>query len=301
MILFLFYYLIFVYRLSVAAKTATTATIPDQPKTTDERMKSRMSNAVKKLQCRPSAEDIKRIWVAPTPNRWEPQKPKTPRVHLRVFISYHRSTKQHSDIAEKLKEEMGLLGVSSFVDKSSIEPGRRWSQETERALWSMDAMLALVTNRYHERPWTNQEIGFAYGRSVPILGLMLEEAAPKGLFGELQATDNRDPNSIFDSLKNLLIGTSRWNEFAISQFCNAGSFDEARSLFQDLETLNDLKHLKDLTNEQVNSIKDAVNENDQLTYCGKVQADIADFLMRLSSARINLTFDEGKNKLVQID
>lgn len=162
-----------------------------------------MSNAVKKLQCRPSAEDIKRIWVAPTPNRWEPQKPKTPRVHLRVFISYHRSTKQHSDIAEKLKEEMGLLGVSSFVDKSSIEPGRRWSQETERALWSMDAMLALVTNRYHERPWTNQEIGFAYGRSVPILGLMLEEAAPKGLFGELQATDNRDPNSIFDSLKKL--------------------------------------------------------------------------------------------------
>ena len=260
-----------------------------------------MPNAVKTEQCRPSAKDIKRIWVAPPLHRWQPQSPKTPRVHLRVFISYHRATKQHSDIAEKLKEELGLLGVSSFVDKSSIEPGRRWSQETERALWSMDAMLALVTNRYHERPWTNQEIGFAYGRSVPILGLMLEEAAPKGLFGELQAIDKWDPNSIFNFLKNWLIGTSRWNEFAISQFCNAGSFDEARRLFQDLETLNELKHLKDLTNKQVTSIKDAVNTNFQLTNCRKVRHDVADFLMRLSSARINLTFDEDNNKLVQID
>ncbi len=51
----------------------------------------------------------------------------------------------------------------------------------------MEIMLAFVTDDLHESIWTNQEIGFALGRNIPIVSLKVENKDPDGFIGKQQA------------------------------------------------------------------------------------------------------------------
>ena len=50
----------------------------------------------------------------------------------------------------------------------------------------MDAFVALLTEGFHDSLWTDQEVGFALSRGVPILAVRLGKD-PYGFIGKFQA------------------------------------------------------------------------------------------------------------------
>src|SRR3989338_10334905 len=50
----------------------------------------------------------------------------------------------------------------------------------------MEAFVALMTEDFHESDWTDQEVGCAFGRGVPIIAIKLGRD-PYGFIGKFQA------------------------------------------------------------------------------------------------------------------
>ena len=126
---------------------------------------------------------------------WEPN-------HFRLFLSHLSSFKA---TAAKLRSSLRKYAISGFVAHQDIEPTKEWEDEIEAALFSMDALVAVVTPGFVESKWADQEIGVAIGRSLLVIPVM-REAVPHGFMAKFQAV-NGDGKSvrevsgaIFDSL-----------------------------------------------------------------------------------------------------
>lgn len=102
---------------------------------------------------------------------------------LRVFISHLAA---HRKFTGELQDKLSLFGISAFVAHKDIAPTSEWQNEIERALATCDAMVALLHPDFHASNWTDQEIGFAMGRGVPIFSVRLGQD-PYGFIGKFQA------------------------------------------------------------------------------------------------------------------
>jgi len=182
---------------------------------------------------------------------------------FKLFISHRDSFKIK---AKEIKEELKIFGISSFVAHEDIEPTKEWVVEIERALFSMDAMLALLSVDFSKSVWTNQEIGVAYGRGSFILPVRLGED-PQGFVGKFQALrpESDDMTKIsLQIVERLLI-----NE------CTAGMMK--RSYFKALleTTLYSesekwakiLPFIKNVNAEEVEILINSFNNNDQAYDC----------------------------------
>ena len=65
--------------------------------------------------------------------------------HFRLFISHVSAIK---DKASLLQKALLDFDISGFVAHEDIEPTREWMIEIEKALFSMDALAALVTPEF---------------------------------------------------------------------------------------------------------------------------------------------------------
>jgi hypothetical protein len=102
--------------------------------------------------------------------------------HFKLFISHISSFKEN---VSHLKTALEPYGISSFVAHEDIEPTKEWMIEIEKALASMDAMLALLIPGFHESNWTDQEIGIAIGKQKLIIPIT-KEIDPYGFLGKYQ-------------------------------------------------------------------------------------------------------------------
>ena len=68
---------------------------------------------------------------------------------FRVFISHVAKDKE---FAASLKVSLERRGIASFVAHEDIEPMREWELEIERALFSMDVLVALLTEGFRGYP-----------------------------------------------------------------------------------------------------------------------------------------------------
>lgn len=102
---------------------------------------------------------------------------------FRVFLSH--KTEAKTETAE-LKQALKLYGISCFVAHEDIHPTHEWQNEIENALSSMDALVALMTEEFHDSNWTDQEVGFAFGRGIPIVAVRLGKD-PYGFISKFQA------------------------------------------------------------------------------------------------------------------
>lgn len=145
----------------------------------------------------------------------------------RIFITHRAEDKE---LAEKLKTDFKDFGVAGFVAHTSIEPNRQWQDEIEFALSSMDALVALMTDGFHESRWTDQEIGFALGRKVPIVSIRLG-TDPYGFIGKYQAV----PPSIKDmaiGVLSVLIKEQKMLNCFIQEMEKCRSFNAGNRLAQ---------------------------------------------------------------------
>ena len=177
--------------------------------------------------------------------------------YYKVFISH---VSKYKESASNLKLMLEPYGISAFVAHEDIKPSKEWEVEIEKALFSMNALCAILTPDFNESSWCDQECGYAFGRNV--LTIPIEKGQlPYGMFGKIQAIKSEGKNaqqiaeSVFDAivdndksradyihtLMNLILNNK--NEGLINQWIavllRIGSIERA-----DLEYLN--SHISDV-------------------------------------------------------
>ena len=113
---------------------------------------------------------------------------------VRAFIS-HVST--HKELAHDLKRQLSSLGVASFVAHDDIEPMKEWELEIEKALFSMDVLIALMSPDFRNSKWTDQEVGVAVGRDVRVVAFRMG-TDPYGFIGRYQAFSGTSTQSTLE-------------------------------------------------------------------------------------------------------
>lgn len=88
--------------------------------------------------------------------------------YVRAFLSHKAECKLD---ASALKTSLMNIGVSAFVAHEDIEPTKKWLDEIELALSTQDVCVTLLTERFRDSKWTDQEIGIAIGRGVPVVAM----------------------------------------------------------------------------------------------------------------------------------
>jgi hypothetical protein len=172
---------------------------------------------------------------------------------FRVFLSHKTEVKKET---ASLKDELGIYGISGFVAHEDIHPTKEWQAEIENALSSMDALVALMTNDFHDSLWTDQEVGFALGRGVPIISVKLE-LDPYGLIGKYQALQCAWDSAAIEIVKILITHESMKNSY-IKAVRNCPNYECGNKLGGLLPSINNLN------DRQVKDLIEAFNENVQV-------------------------------------
>lgn len=175
---------------------------------------------------------------------------------LRVLISH---TDEDKKIAAGLSNLLYQFGISGFVAHRDIVNSTIWPTELSNALNSMDACVALLTKNFHASSWTDQEIGWAFGRGVKVIPLNMGESS-YGFMGTIQANPIgiRDAATlVFDSLN----GNHRWVDAFINAVARCPNFDVANTILWPR-----IKHLVPLSQQQVESLVGAANMNSQIRF-----------------------------------
>jgi len=188
--------------------------------------------------------------------------------NLRLFIS-HRD--KHKAVANALAKALESFGVSAFVAHDAIKPMREWEKEILNGLITMEVMLVLLTEDFHESEWTNQEVGFAIAKGVPIICVKTGKTDPSGFIGSKQALkasydhiDSAAPE-VHRSLIEEIGQEGRLKEILIEAFISSTNYVDA------MEGLNRLTiTARSLTNKEFNRIAEGYSRNDQLYGCGGI-------------------------------
>lgn len=209
-----------------------------------------------------SNQDLERLWG---------------RGQLRIFLS-HRA---HSKVqAKRLRSELKEFAISAFVAHETIEPTLEWQTEIEKALHSMEVLVALITEGFRSSPWANQEVGVAIGRGLPIVALRLGED-PSGFIGRYQAlrANPERPGDIASGLLGLLMEQPRLRprlEPVLTQ-----AWEEAGSYKTAIRILRILEQMTSLGPSTLSRLERAFEKNDQLYGCSTVRRDFPKFLARM--------------------
>ena len=100
-----------------------------------------------------------------------------------VFISH---ISDESELAQWLKSKLDrdfLSTLDIFVssDRPTIEAGRRWLDEVDKALKKADVQLLLCSRESVGRPWVNFEAGAVWLRGIPVVPVCHSGLEPNGL------------------------------------------------------------------------------------------------------------------------
>ena len=179
---------------------------------------------------------------------------------LRLFLSHKAESKRK---ATEIKDAFLFYGVSCFVAHEDIEPTKEWQAEIERALATMHVMVPLMTESFHESNWTDQEVGIAIGRGVPIVAVMLGRD-PYGFIGKYQGVQGSgtEPRELAKELLRLFFSNDAISPMAtdgiITATERADNYDHANKLAEFLP------NIRALSLQQADRLVRAFNNNAQV-------------------------------------
>lgn len=172
---------------------------------------------------------------------------------FRVFLSHKSEVKKET---ADLKDRVRLFGISCFVAHEDIHPTKTWQDEIENALASMDGFVALMTADFHDSDWTDQEVGFAFARGVPLIAVRLGKD-PYGFIGKFQALSSSWLTAAEDIVK-ILIKNDRMFSAYIQALRTCPSWDSGNTLGKALPGIDAL------STEQIDEMVAAYNDTSEL-------------------------------------
>lgn len=201
------------------------------------------ATSTERRQLLPSDTEIEHIWK---------------KREFRLFLSH--LAKDKAAVAE-LKSKLSSYGIDCFVAHEDIEPTKEWQHEIELALRSMQALVALLTPNFHESNWTDQEIGWAMGRGVPVISVRLG-CDPYGFIGRYQGipTHSLDsPDSLAREIVKLLLQNSLTypsiRKALLFRFYNSDLYITTQKVFKLITDFSDLSP------EEIKQIQQACIDN----------------------------------------
>jgi hypothetical protein len=192
---------------------------------------------------------------------------------FRLFISH---LARHKDFAKDLQSKLDPFNFHSFVAHADIKPSLDWRDQIEAALHTCHALVALLHPGFHKSPWTDQELGFALGRRIPVLAIDLG-IKPYGLIGRYQAFSGGAANlldQIFNSLQQDPRTKIQVNSALVEQLVGSSSYDETRRNMTMLQN-----NLSAWDPSFASRLRSAVNHNGQVRETDGV-SDSIDYLIR---------------------
>lgn len=198
------------------------------------------------------------------PTFWQEKQP-------RIFISHISATKK---AVAGLKVQLEDYGLSAFVAHEDIEPTREWQDEIEGALATMDALVAVLVPGFAESKWTDQEVGVAVGRRVPIVPLKAG-LDPYGLIGKYQALQVKGKTNDVIALEviEILAGkpqiASKISRALVERLKASGSWARSKNLMDLIEKC------RTFTPEAIAELRAAAESNDQVSSAWGVPERIA--------------------------
>lgn len=158
---------------------------------------------------------------------------------FRLFVSHLSLEKV---FAAQLQEALLSYGISGFVAHNDIEPTLEWQTQIETALSTADSLVALLHPAFHASNWTDQEIGFAMGRGLPVFSVRFGQD-PYGFIGRFQGfvgggkTPEALARELFDAYRKNKQTQKRMGEVLLNLFEDSGSFVAAKERIGYLEKL----------------------------------------------------------------
>ena len=77
---------------------------------------------------------------------------------LKGFISYAHDERR---LAGSIKQELSNFGIDCFLAHEDIEPSVEWQSEIVKCLRECDIFFPLISNKFRESMWADQEVGMA--------------------------------------------------------------------------------------------------------------------------------------------
>jgi hypothetical protein len=185
-----------------------------------------------------SEKDVNRIWG---------------KAGFRLFLSHKSGVRAKT---AKLSTALQHYGVSAFVAHDAIHPTREWQAEIELALRTMDGLAALMTEDFHTSNWTDQEIGCAVGRDVPVVPVNMG-TQPYGFIGKFQSVQSDWDQAPVKIVKALIRHDDMLDAY-IEAVAHCRNFDVGNKLAEILPAIDEL------TYPQVKALVACYNQNGEL-------------------------------------
>ena len=214
--------------------------------------------------------------------------------YVRAFLSHKAGCKAK---ASKLKKELEKYGVSCFVAHKDIRPTKEWVQEIENALSSMNVLIALMTEDFHDSDWTDQEIGVAVGRHILIIPVKIGKD-PYGFIGKYQALAgmwekiSKMAKDVFDIIVEHPSTKIRAKRAAIQAFKVSASYNDSKFFVTDV-----LPNFENLEEAEVEEVIKAFNTNSQICDCFSAQNRLPGLLHKWTGNNYRIN---DKEKLVKV-
>lgn len=181
---------------------------------------------------------------------------------LNAFISYAHGDRH---IAGQVKKEFADYGINSFLAHEDVEPTVQWQTEITKNLKACTLFVPLISTRFRDSKWTDQEVGMAVAWNKKIAPLMIDATAPYGFINKYQATridtSNVQPQllSVIAKLADDTKLGANVTEGLIQAFANSSNYDAAERRANAI-----LEKANTLSTDQLNKIIEASSKNNQI-------------------------------------
>jgi len=179
---------------------------------------------------------------------------------FKLFLSHISSFKKET---AELQKSLLSYGITSFVAHEDIEPTKEWRSEIETALKTMDGLVSLLTPDFHESKWTDQEVGVAIGRSVPILSIRYG-LDPYGFIGKYQGLQGsgKDLKQITKEILMVLLSNENSQQKMVHGLVH--SFIESESFAESKEKIGLIEGAPYLSTELLQLLENSIKDNSQV-------------------------------------
>jgi len=169
----------------------------------------------------------------------------------------------------------------------------------------MEIMLLFITEGFFDSFWTNQEVGVALGRGIPIISVKMQKNCdPRGFISKIQAVVGSldkpatTVDQIYKVLAEKLGQEERIRKAIVQAFVDSSNFDESKKRFERL------KNIRSLDEADIQQIIDAFYSNENLHnafYLTNEYNRLAKFLHNKTGKRFKINLRTIKQVDEQLD